>query len=53
MDQLVRRSETGAGSPPTARCAVDMESARLAAAAGERPVAVVRAISDTAESAAA
>ncbi len=46
VDHLVRRSERAALAADGA-LAADMESAPLAAAAGTRPVAVIRAVSDT------
>ena len=46
VDHLARRSERAALAADGA-LAADMESAPLAAAAGTRPVAVIRAISDT------
>ena len=46
VDHLVRRSER-AGLAADGALAADMESAPLAAAAGTRPVAVIRAVSDT------
>ncbi|MGH3177435.1 MAG: hypothetical protein ACRDPF_26625, partial [Streptosporangiaceae bacterium] len=46
VDHLVRRSER-AGLAADGTLLADMESAPLAAAAGDRPVAVIRAISDT------
>ena len=46
VDHLVRRSER-AGLAADGTLLADMESAPLAAAAGDRPVAVIRAVSDT------
>jgi 4-hydroxy-3-methylbut-2-enyl diphosphate reductase len=46
VDHLVRRSERAALAARS-MMAADMESAPLAAAAGGRPVAVIRAVSDT------
>ena len=46
VDHLVRRAER-AGLAADGTLLADMESAPLAAAAGDRPVAVVRAVSDT------
>ena len=46
VDHLVRAGQHAALAA-TGAVAVDMESGPLAAAAGERPVAVVRAVSDT------
>ena len=46
VDHLVRRSER-AGLAADGTLLADMESAPLAGAAGDRPVAVIRAVSDT------
>src|SRR5712691_12671899 len=46
VDHLVRRSER-ASLAADGTLLADMESAPLAAAAGDRPVAVIRAVSDT------